>query len=49
MHEPSFNHSLPRLGSALGHDVHDAMGIVTVKTYKRWLREEAAGLRRFVH
>ena len=40
---PEERHRLLRLGSALGHDVHDALGIVSVKTYKRWLREQAAG------
>ena len=34
---------LLRLGSAMDHQVHDVMGIVSVKTYKRWLREQASG------
>jgi len=37
---------LIRLGSELGHEVHDLLSIVTVKTYKRWLREQwPAGCR----
>ena len=34
---------LLRLGAAMNHDVHDVMGIVSVKTYKRWVREQAEG------
>ena len=34
---------LLRLGRDCGHQVHDLLGVVAVKTYKRWLREEAAG------
>ena len=31
------------LGKKLEHKVDDLIGIVSVKTYKRWLREKAAG------
>ncbi|QDU71019.1 hypothetical protein [Mucisphaera calidilacus] len=34
---------LLKLGSAVGHDVHDLVGIVSVKTYKRWLRQQQGG------
>ena len=34
---------LLRLGAAMNHDVHDVIGIVTVKTYRRWVRDQAAG------
>jgi len=34
---------LLRLGERVGHRVDDLIGIVSVKTYKRWLREQKAG------
>ena len=34
---------LLRLGEAMGHQVHDVIGIVSVKTYRRWVREQAEG------
>lgn len=34
---------LLRAGKALDHQVHDVLGLVSVKTYQRWLREEQAG------
>ncbi|MEZ6192089.1 MAG: integrase core domain-containing protein [Phycisphaerales bacterium] len=33
---------LLKLGAAMGHNIDDLIGIVDVKTYKRWLREKAA-------
>jgi putative transposase len=32
-----------RAGAEMDHDVQDVIGIVSVKTYKRWLREANAG------
>ena len=40
---PDERKNLLRLGSQLNHDVHDVLSIVSVKTYKRWLREKASG------
>lgn len=40
---PADRKRLLRAGAAMNHDVHDVMGIVSVKTYKHWLREEVAG------
>ncbi len=40
---PEERQRLLRLGSQLNHDVHDAMRLVSVKTYKRWLREQQRG------
>ena len=34
---------LLRLGGSMGHQVHDVIGIVSVKTYRRWVREQASG------
>ncbi|NJO55958.1 MAG: transposase, partial [Rhodospirillales bacterium] len=34
---------LLRAGAAMNHHVHDVIGIVSVKTYQQWLREQAAG------
>ena len=34
---------LLRVGSELGHDVNDVLGIVTCQTYRRWVREQHAG------
>ncbi len=31
------------LGGAVGHETDDLIGIVSVKTYKRWLREQRSG------
>jgi len=34
---------LMKAGAEIEHDVHDVLGIVSVKTYKQWLRDQAAG------
>lgn len=34
---------LLRLGAAMDHEVHDLIGIVSVKTYRRWRRDQEAG------
>ncbi len=34
---------LIKLGGAVGHETDDLIGIVSVKTYKRWLREQRTG------
>ena len=34
---------LLRLGAAVNHEVDDLIGIVSVKTYRRWRREQKAG------
>ncbi len=41
---PEDRRRLMRAGSAMGHEVDGLLGIVTVKTYRRWLREQADGL-----
>ncbi len=40
---PEERHRMLRLGKKLEHKVDDLVGIVTVKTYKRWLREQQGG------
>ena len=40
---PEERSRLLKLGESLGHHVDDLMGVVTVKTYRRWLRERQAG------
>lgn len=40
---PEERQGLLRLGEEVGHHVDDLIGIVSVKTYKRWLREQKAG------
>jgi len=40
---PEDRQRLLGLGSPLGHRVDDLVGIVSVKTYKRWLRDVKAG------
>ena len=40
---PEERHLMLRLGKKLEHKVDDLVGIVSVKTYKRWLREQKAG------
>ncbi len=40
---PEDRQRLLGLGSQLGHRVDDLIGIVSVKTYKRWLREQQGG------
>ena len=39
---PEERHRMLRLGKKLEHKVDDLVGIVSVKTYKRWLREQKA-------
>jgi putative transposase len=34
---------LLKAGEEIEHDVHDVLGIVSVKTYKQWKRDQAAG------
>lgn len=34
---------LLKAGAILEHDVHDVLGIVSVKTYKQWCRDQAEG------
>jgi len=34
---------LMKAGADIEHDIHDVLGIVSVKTYKQWRRDEAAG------
>ena len=40
---PEDRERLLRAGAILNHEVHDVMGIVSVKTYQQWLRDQAAG------
>ncbi|MEZ6192068.1 MAG: integrase core domain-containing protein [Phycisphaerales bacterium] len=40
---PEERQRMLRLGERLGHRVDDLIGIVSVKSYKRWLREQEAG------
>lgn len=40
---PEERRRLMRIGVELDHRVHDLLGIVSVKTYQRWRREEANG------
>jgi putative transposase len=40
---PEDRRRLLQLGVAIDHRVDDLIGIVSVKTYKRWLREQRAG------
>ncbi|QNN25170.1 transposase [Planctomycetales bacterium ZRK34] len=40
---PEDRQRLIRLGEALDHQVHDLIGIVNVKTYRRWLRDKKQG------
>jgi putative transposase len=40
---PEERKRLLRLGEQIGHRVDDLIGIVSVKTYKRWLREQQGG------
>jgi len=40
---PEERSRLLKLGEAVGHKVDDLIGIVSVKTYKRWLREQRDG------
>ncbi|MEM9109985.1 MAG: hypothetical protein AAGC72_08165 [Planctomycetota bacterium] len=40
---PEERQRLMKIGAELDHQVHDLMGIVTVKTYQRWRREQAFG------
>jgi putative transposase len=40
---PADRAELLRIGSELRHDVKDVLGIVTVQTYRRWLREREHG------
>ena len=40
---PEERSRLLKLGEALDHRVDDLMGVVAVKTYRRWLRERQAG------
>jgi putative transposase len=40
---PDERKRLLRLGEQVGHQVDDLIGIVNVKTYRRWLREQQGG------
>ncbi|MEM6503832.1 MAG: integrase core domain-containing protein [Planctomycetota bacterium] len=40
---PAERSRLLRIGRELGHQLEDLLSIVAVKTYRRWLREAAAG------
>jgi len=40
---PEERSRLLKLGAELGHDVDDLIGIVSVKTYRRWVREQREG------
>lgn len=40
---PEERQRLMNVGAELDHQVHDLVGIVTVKTYQRWRRENAVG------
>ena len=40
---PEDRAQLLRVGKAMDHRIHDVIGIVSVKTYRRWVREAAAG------
>ena len=40
---PDDRERLLRAGEALDHHVDDVIGIVAVKTYRRWVREKVAG------
>ena len=40
---PEERSRLLKLGAPLNHRVDDLIGIVSVKTYKRWLREQGEG------
>lgn len=40
---PQERSRLLKLGASLAHRVDDLIGIVSVKTYKRWLREQREG------
>lgn len=40
---PDDRRRLLRAGGEMDHRVHNVLGIVSVKTYKRWVREDAAG------
>ncbi|MCC6581103.1 MAG: transposase [Phycisphaeraceae bacterium] len=40
---PDDRRRLMRAGAAIGHEVDSLLDIVTVKTYRRWLREQADG------
>ena len=40
---PEERSRLLKLGASLEHRVDDLIGIVSVKTYKRWLREQREG------
>lgn len=39
---PADRNRLLKLGAAIDHQVDDLIGIVSVKTYRKWLREQAA-------
>jgi putative transposase len=40
---PEERNRLLKLGQQIDHRVDDLIGIVSVKTYRRWIREKAAG------
>jgi hypothetical protein len=40
---PEERKRLLRLGEQIGHRIDDLIGIVNVKTYRRWLREQQGG------
>ena len=41
--DPVERRRLLKAGAEVGHAVEDTLGIVSVKTYRRWLREERGG------
>ncbi len=40
---PAERHRLLRIGAEVDHAVQHTLGIVTLKTYRRWLREKRDG------
>jgi len=43
--DPVERRRLMKIGAEIGHGVRDTLGIVSIKTYRRWLREERRGRR----
>jgi len=41
--DPVERRRLMKIGAEVDHDVEDTLGIVSIKTYRRWQREERAG------
>ncbi len=41
--DPVERHRLMKIGAEMGHAVEHTLGIVNIKTYRRWLREELGG------